>query len=178
MSPAVRSDCGAFAVRVGVVDPHLIGIVDVPEHDIVSNAGKGAGTNRCDDGRTRAQRLGDRATIDMELSSVKAQLPCAACHKRPLGGTGGRIVARLGKSAHIDRRHIGVAGFIDVDHGKAGRAAGILADGAAGVGQLRPCRVNLIDMGHGAGLPLRTRGRKRKRVAGRNRGLEQLVLGG
>ena len=33
-------------------------------------------------------------------------------------------------------------------------------------------------MGHGAGLPLRAWGRKRKRVAGCDRGHEQLVLGG
>ena len=139
--------------------------------------GKRTGAHCGDDGRTRAKCLGNRFAIVIELCSVEPQLPRTACHKRPLGGTSGGVVAGFGQCAYIDRRLIGVAGLKDIDHGEASGAASVFANSATGIGQLRPCGVNLVDVGHGAGLPLRAWGRERKGVTGCDGSFKQLVLG-
>lgn len=111
---------GAAVGRVGVVDANLVGIVDAVEHDVVAYVGKRTGAHCGDNGRTRAKCLGNRFAIVIELCSVESQLPRTACHKRPLGGTGGGVVAGFGQCAYIDRRLIGMAGLKDIDHGEAG----------------------------------------------------------
>lgn len=155
--PTLRAIEGA----VGVEDFDHALIVDAAKYDKVADRGKIAGMHAANDWTSTGERVLDALARGMNLRGLNAQHVGPACHERPFGRTRGGKVVLVGKCGHARGVHVGSPGKAYVYHGEARWPARVDAHRSAGVWLVGPCGVGLIQVGQGALLPLRTRGRCR-----------------
>lgn len=155
--PTLRAIEGA----VGVEDFDHALIVDAAKYDKVADRGKIAGMHAANGWTSTGERVLDALARGMNLRGLNAQHVGPACHERPFGRTRGGKVVLVGKCGHARGVHVGSPGKAYIYHGEARWPARVDAHRSAGVWLVGPCGVGLIQVGQGALLPLRTRGRCR-----------------